>query len=120
MTPLTGLQKRHLRGLSHHLKPLIQVGKNGLTEGVIAAIDQALDSHELIKVRVGESAEGRKALAAELAERTDSAWVGTVGNVVTLFRPNDDPEKREIELPEPGQARGGTRTNGQDEEDEGE
>lgn len=105
MTPLTGLQKRHLRGLGHHLKPLVQVGKNGLTEGVVAEIGLALDSHELIKVRVGESAEGRKALAAELAERTDSAWVGTVGNVVTLYRPNDDPKKREIELPRPGRSK---------------
>jgi RNA-binding protein len=98
------------------LKPLVQVGKNGLTEAVVVAIGQALDSHELIKVRVGESAEGRKAIAAELAERTDSAWVGTVGNVVTLFRPNDDPKKREIELPAPGKPRAAS-ARGEDEDE---
>lgn len=115
MTTLTGPQKRHLRGLSHHLKPLVQVGKNGLTDAVVEAVAQALDAHELIKVRVSESADGRKALAADLAARTASLWVGTVGHVVTLYRRNDDPEKQQIELPRPG----GSRSGPEGEADEG-
>ncbi len=105
MTQLTGLQKRHLRGLAHPLKPLVQVGKNGLTDAVVEAVDQALDSHELIKVRVSDSSEGRKELALALAERSESHWVGTVGHVVTLYRRQDDPEKRKIELPGGGTGR---------------
>jgi RNA-binding protein len=115
MTTLTGLQKRHLRGLSHHLKALVQVGKNGLTDGVVEAVAQALDAHELIKVRVAESAEGRKALAVDLAERTASLWVGTVGHVVTLYRRHEDPEKQKIELPLPS----GSRSESEGEADDG-
>jgi len=115
MTTLTGLQKRHLRGLSHQLKPLVQVGKNGLTDAVVEAVGQALDAHELIKVRVAEPPEGRKALAADLAARTASLWIGTVGHVVTLYRRNEDPEKQKIDLPQPG----GSRSGSEGEADEG-
>lgn len=101
-TPLTGLEKRHLRGLAHSLKPLVQVGKSGLTPAVVQAVTAALEAHELIKVRLVEAGDAKKAAALELAERTHSGWVGTVGHVVTLYRPQDDPEKRRIELPRPG------------------
>jgi RNA-binding protein len=107
-TPLTGLEKRHLRGLAHALKPLVQVGKSGITPAVVQAVAAALEAHELIKVRLVEAAEMKKAAALELAARTDSGWVGTVGHVVTLYRPQDDPEKRRIELPRPGARRSET------------
>jgi RNA-binding protein len=101
-TPLTGLEKRHLRGLAHALKPLVQVGKSGLTPAVVQAVAEALEAHELIKVRLVEAGDTKKAAAQELAEHTGSRWVGTVGHVVTLYRPQDDPEKRRIELPRQG------------------
>ena len=99
MSKLTGLQKRHLRGLAHHLKALVQVGKLGLTDSVVDEVDRALDSHELIKVRVSEAPGGRRELALALAARSAGQWVGTVGNVVTLYRRHADPKKRKIELP---------------------
>lgn len=97
MAELTGAQKKYLRGLAHHQKPLVQLGKNGLTEGVLRSIDEALEVHELIKVRLAD-AEGKKELAQEIADRTGSSWVGLVGHVVTLYRRQPDPEKRTIEL----------------------
>lgn len=53
MNPLAGKQRRYLRALGHHLTPLVQLGKSGITDGVIGALHEALEQHELIKVRVG-------------------------------------------------------------------
>ena len=97
MPELTGTQRKYMRGLAHDQTPVVQLGKNGLTDGVLQSIDQALDIHELIKVRLG-GAEGKKELSQEIADRTDSSWVGLVGHVVTLYRRQPDPEKRTIEL----------------------
>jgi len=99
MAELTGARKKHLRGLAHHLKPVVQIGKNGLTDPVLASVDQALDDHELIKVRLAEPQGRKRELAEEIAERSGSVQVGLVGNVVTLYRRQPDPEKRRIELP---------------------
>ena len=102
MAEFTGARKKHLRGLAHHLKAVVQIGKNGLTDPVLASIDQALDDyHELIKVSEQlVDPQGRKReLAEEIAEQSGSVQVGLVGNVVTLYRRQPDAEKRRIELP---------------------
>jgi RNA-binding protein len=99
MQELTGAQKKHLRGLAHHLKPVVQIGRNGLTDPVLESIAQALDAHELIKVRLADPQGRKRELAEEIAGRTDSVQVGLVGNVVTLYRRHPDPEQRRIEIP---------------------
>jgi RNA-binding protein len=99
MAELTGAQRKYLRGMAHYLKPMVQVGKNGLTDPVIEIIDKALDDHELIKVRISNPEGGKREMADEIAQRTGSAWVGMVGFVVTLYRQQADPEKQTIELP---------------------
>ncbi|MEO6195440.1 MAG: ribosome assembly RNA-binding protein YhbY [Thermoanaerobaculia bacterium] len=99
MAELTGAQRKYLRGMAHYIKPMIQLGKNGLTDGVVGIIDKALDDHELIKVRIANSEGRKKEIADEIAERTGSARVGLVGFVVTLYRQQPDPEKQTIELP---------------------
>ncbi len=85
--------------MAHYLKPLVQMGKNGLTDGLIHSIDEALDLHELVKVRISDPGGQKRELSHEIAERTHSAWVGMVGFVVTLYRQQADPEKRTIDLP---------------------
>jgi len=99
MADLTGAQKKHLRGLAHHLKPMVQVGRNGVTDSVLQLIGKALDDHELIKVRLADPQGRKKELAEEIAERSGSVQVGLVGKVVTLYRRQPDPEKRKIEIP---------------------
>lgn len=98
MAELTGTQKKYLRGLAHHQKPVVQLGKNGLTDAVLQSIDEALDVHELIKVRLVDAEGRKKELAQEIADRTGSSRVGLVGHVVTLYRRQPDPEKRTIEI----------------------
>jgi RNA-binding protein len=97
MTSLTGKQRRHLRGLGHALKPLVQVGQDDLTDGVISACDQALTDHELIKVKVGEGASTARHEAGEqLAQRTKSELVQVLGRTLLLYRRH--PEKPKISL----------------------
>lgn len=99
---LTGKQRRFLRARGHGLPALVHVGKGGLSEAVVHAIDQALADHELIKVRIGTSAfvEGkseRRATAATLAAQTGSEVAQVLGNTMLLYRP--DPDEPRIELP---------------------
>ena len=90
---LTGKQRRHLRGLGHDLKPIVLVGKDGIDDGLVAAVEQALDDHELVKIKVGESAKlDRHDAAVALAHRTHSEVAQVLGNTLLLYRAHpDDP-----------------------------
>ena len=95
---LTGKQRRHLRALAHKIRPTVQVGKGGIDDGLVAAVDQALGDHELIKVKLGENAGvDRHDAAEQLAQKTKSEVAQVLGNIVILYRA--DPEKPEIVLP---------------------
>ena len=95
---LTGKQRRHLRALAHPLKPLVQVGKGGIDDGLVAAVDQALADHELIKVKVGDGAGlDRHEVAEQLAQKTKSQVAQVLGYTVVLYRA--DPEEPKIKLP---------------------
>lgn len=88
---LTGKQRRHLRALGHELKALVQIGKGGIDDGLVAAVDRALLDHELIKVKVGESAGlDRHAAAEALAGKTKSEVAQVLGNIVLLYRARTD------------------------------
>ena len=95
---LTGKQRRHLRGLGHKLTVVVQVGKGGLDEGLISAIDRALADHELVKIKVGENAElDRHDAAEQIAKQTKSEVAQVLGNTVLLYRA--DPLEPKIALP---------------------
>lgn len=96
-------QRAHLRSMAHTLSPVAQVGADGLSEGLVEAVKTALATHELIKVKLGQSFPGdRKVAAKELAEATEADMTQLIGRVVVLFRPrpkqDSDPRPR-IELP---------------------
>ena len=93
---LAGFQRKHLRKLAHGLDPVVQVGEAGVSEAVLKALDAALRDHELVKVKLRQPAD-KKAMAAELAERSGAELCGLVGHTVILYRP--DPEEPRIELP---------------------
>jgi len=95
---LTGKQRRHLRALGHHLDPLLQIGHEGVTDAVVAQANTQLRRHELIKVRVLESAPlDRREAAGELSARTGAALAQVLGRTFLLYK--RDPEKPRIELP---------------------
>jgi len=96
---LSGTQRKYLRGLAHSLRPAIQVGKNGISTELIKAVDEALGSHELIKVKFVDFKENKKEFSQEIAERTSSETAGLIGNVAIFYRQQPDKEKRKITLP---------------------
>ena len=90
-------QKKYLRSLGHHLKPLIMVGDKGLSESVLAEYESTLNHHELIKVRVrvGDR-DARDAVIRKLCDDSSAILIQRIGNVALLFRQNlkKKPEKR--------------------------
>ena len=95
---LTNSQKKFLRQTAHHLKPVIWVGQHGITDGLINEIEQALDRHELIKIklRMGER-EDRDAGINKICEKTNAENIQRVGNILTIYKRNQ--EKPVIKLP---------------------
>lgn len=113
---LTGKQRRHLRALAHDLKPIVQIGRGGIDEGLVAAIDQALTDHELIKVKLGEAAGLDRHEAAEaIASKTKSEVAQVLGYTLVLYRA--DPEDPKITLPKPKAADGGDDADDKDDDD---
>ncbi|WP_115048762.1 ribosome assembly RNA-binding protein YhbY [Xanthomonas arboricola] len=95
---LTSAQNRFLRGQAHDLKALLQTGGKGVTPAFLAELEDVLERHELIKVKViSEDREARDAMIAELTQQTGSALVQRIGHVAILYRPSK--EKRQIVLP---------------------
>ncbi len=91
---LTGKQRRFLRALGHHREPVVQVGKEGISEGLVAALDVALDTHELVKIKLGESAGAdRRSMGAAVAEAAGGELVQVLGRTVLVYRRRaKDPE----------------------------
>ncbi len=101
MAPLKGAQRKYLRGLAHSLKPVVIVGQHGLTDALITAVDAALRSHELIKIKFNEYKEktAKTGIMTEIESRTNSHRVGMIGHVAILYRPHPEPDRRVIRLP---------------------
>ena len=97
MTILSTKQKQFLKGLAHHLSPVVMLGGNGLTEGVLAEIDNALNHHELIKVKIaGADRETKQLIIDAIVRETQSSNVQTIGHILVLYRPS---EEGQIQLP---------------------
>ncbi|PJG83992.1 ribosome assembly RNA-binding protein YhbY [Caviibacterium pharyngocola] len=94
---LSTKQKQFLKGLAHHLNPVVMLGANGLTEGVLAEIDNALNHHELIKVKIaGAERETKQLIIDAIVRETQASAVQTIGHILVLFRPSDEAK---IQLP---------------------
>ncbi|RUT64547.1 RNA-binding protein (plasmid) [Morganella morganii] len=94
---LTKKQVQHLKALAHHLNPVVMIGNNGLTEGVLAETEVALTHHELIKVKIaGEDREMKTLIADAIVRETRAYNVQIIGKILVLYRPSD---ARKIILP---------------------
>lgn len=95
---LTGKQKRYLRSLAHHLDPIMQVGKGGVSDNMLDQVSLALEARELIKVSILNNCEEDKDdVAEQLAEGTGAELVQLIGKTVVLYR--ESTEHKQIELP---------------------
>ncbi|NRQ43663.1 ribosome assembly RNA-binding protein YhbY [Rheinheimera sp. YQF-2] len=94
---LTNKQKQFLKAKAHELKPVILLGGNGLTEGVVAEIEVALNFHELIKVKVPTEDREQKVLIMDaIIRETKAEKVQVIGKTLVLFRQGED---KKIALP---------------------
>jgi RNA-binding protein len=95
---LTGKQKRYLRSLGNPLNPVVRLGKDGLDDGVVGAVNEALERHELIKVKLElGGSEDRFEAADFLAEQTKSEVAQVMGGTILLYRKH--PKEPKISLP---------------------
>src|SRR5437868_6408194 len=97
--PLTNAQIRRLKALAQSLEPMLKVGKNGVSSGLLQSIEILLAEHELVKIKFIEFKDQKKELAHALAHQTSSHLITLVGNIAVLFRRQADPTRRRISLP---------------------
>ena len=85
-----------MRGLGHHLEPVVHVGKDGLSKALLAAAKEALEQHELIKVKLGEAVDGeRSSLGKAMADALSAELAQVLGRTVLLYRKRrEDPKIR--------------------------
>jgi RNA-binding protein len=109
MTKLTSKQRAFLRKLAHRLKPLVHIGTGGVTGALVNSVVEALNTRELIKVKILETApENAKKTAEQLTSAIPDTHVAqTIGRTIVLYR--EHPEKPEIKLPKAGADAGGSR-----------
>jgi RNA-binding protein len=98
---LKGFQKKYLRGLAHSQKSLVLIGQKGISPTLIKAIDEALDTHELVKVKFNEfkEKEQKKEVSGMIEKETGSEMVGMIGHTAIFYRQQKDSEKRKITIP---------------------
>lgn len=85
--PLSTKDKKHLKAIGHHLKPVLQLGDKGLTEALTTELDNRLEDHELIKVKVaGLDRDEREAVITALCDSTRAELVQRIGNIALLYR----------------------------------
>ena len=88
MLVLTSARRRVLRALAHALDPVVMIGEAGLSANVINELDQGLQSHELIKVKVfSDERETRETLLGEICQRLEAAPVQHIGKILVIYRP---------------------------------
>lgn len=97
---MTTKQRAYLKGLAMNLDPIFQIGKASVTPELTAAVAEALEARELIKLSVLKNCldDGRE-IAAVLAERTHAEVVQVIGKKIVLYKQAKDEKKRKIELP---------------------
>lgn len=95
---LTSKQKSYLRSEAHHLQPIFQIGKSGLTDAIIKQIEEALEARELIKLSVLQNCEQDKEEIADiLGQQAGFEVVQIIGKTIVLYK--ESTEKKKIVLP---------------------
>lgn len=86
--PLNNTFKRQLKAQAHHLKAILQMGKEGLTEPLKEAVNAALEDHELLKIRLtGIDRDNKSQCLEALCQHCNATLIHTIGHVAILYRP---------------------------------
>lgn len=94
MTPLSNNQKKFLRSLSHSLKPVVMIGRDGLSDAVLAEIAKTMKKHELLKIKIRSEDRAQKHIIIDkILTFSDFHLVQVIGNTVVLYQAFDkDPQ----------------------------
>ena len=93
--PTSNQQKKVFRSIGHHLKVIAMVAENGLSENVLSEIDQRLEDHELIKIKISiNDRELRKSIITEISQSCGAELIQSIGKVAILYRPAKKPDPR--------------------------
>ena len=95
---LTRGQLRSLKAKAQNIKPTIQIGKEGLTDGQLERISHELAHHELIKVKFNDYKAQKTELSQEITTRTQATQVDLIGNTLVLYKQSPYPDKRRIKV----------------------
>ncbi|MDU1911653.1 ribosome assembly RNA-binding protein YhbY [Fusobacterium sp.] len=96
---LTSKQRAFLKKKAHELNPLVRIGKDGITDSLIQSILEAIDSRELLKVKILQNCEkGKDEVLEELSNCNEFEIVGIIGRTIILFRENKDKPTISLEL----------------------
>ena len=87
---MNSADKKKLRAEAHTLNPVVMIGQSGLTAAVLAEIEQALSSHELIKVKIRAERDERKVISEKICTDTGAELIQTIGQIAVIYRMNPD------------------------------
>ena len=97
---MKGSERAELRSEAHHLSATVHVGQHGISPSLVASLDDALRTHELVKVKLGKAAELKpKDAAGQLAGATKSEVIQVIGRTATFYRDNPEIAKKKGDLP---------------------
>lgn len=97
---MKGSERAELRSEAHHLDPTVHVGQHGITPALISSLDDALRTHELVKVKLGKNAEVKaKDAAGEIATATCSEVIQVIGRTATFYRHNPELKRKKGDMP---------------------
>jgi RNA-binding protein len=92
------LHIKKLKALAHHLKPSLNIGKDGLSDGVIQSISEILETHELIKIKFQKNKDSKKTISNDIVKLTKSTKVSIIGNTLIIYKKSSNPKYRHIKL----------------------
>ncbi len=87
---MNSADKKKFRAEAHTLKPVVMIGQSGLTAGVLAELDQALNIHELIKIKIRAERDQRKLISEKICSDTGAELIQTIGQIAVIYRLNPD------------------------------
>ena len=87
---MNSVDKKRLRTEAHTLKPVVMIGQSGLTAAVLAELEQTLNSHELIKVKIRAERDERKVISEKICTDTGAELIQTIGQIAVIYRLNPD------------------------------
>lgn len=97
---MKGSERAELRAEAHHLSATVHMGQHGLSPSLITSLDDALRTHELVKVKLGKAADVKpKDAAGQLAGATKSEVIQVIGRTATFYKENPDLKKKKGDLP---------------------